>query len=175
MNIWSIKSKLKVPYIPQINENACGAAVLVMVYKYYGLKNIFQEDLFKKYQELEPHGSGNFRFSADSLVSDALTRGFLAFWARADFTNRNNTVSLLELLIRAKIPIIVCQKFTNGQPMIGHFRIVVGIKDNIIYVHDPHVELGGAYKEWEADKFLEYWQPTGQNITGGVFVVIKNL
>ena len=60
---------LKIPYIPQININACGAAALEMIYKYYGLNDVNQQELMKKYQELEPHGSGNFRLTTDNLIN----------------------------------------------------------------------------------------------------------
>jgi len=90
------KKKLGVPYIPQINENACGAAVLEMVYKYYGLENISQDEIFNKYKEFEPYGSGNIRLSTDNLVSDALGRGFLSFWARGDYNNKENSINLLK-------------------------------------------------------------------------------
>ncbi len=173
MNLF-LKTKLKVPYIAQINENACGAAVLEMVYKYYGLENISQQEIFNKYKELEPHGSGNNRFSTDSLVSDSLERGLLSFLARADYDNEESSIRLLKWLTTGlKIPVIVCQKFTDQQPLLGHFRIVVGVKDNIIYIHDPHSENGGAFQEWGFEKFMEFWKPTGANVTGGIFVVIK--
>lgn len=172
---WFSSTKLKVPYIRQINENACGVAVLEMVYKYYGLQDISQQEIMQKYQELEPHGTGNFRITTDNLVSDALSRFFLSFWARADFRNNKNVNQLLTLLINSKIPIIVCQKFTNEQPQLGHFRIVVGIMDNIIFLHDPHQTSGAAYQEWNMEDFLNFWQPTGDNVTGGIFIVIKKL
>jgi len=173
----SYGSKLKVPYIQQINKNACGAAVLEMIYKYYGIKNITQSDIFNKYKEPEPHGTGNNRISTDDLVRDASGQGFLSFWARADYNNKETSFNLLRrLTMESKIPVIVCQKFTNKEPLIGHFRIVVGIKDNnIVYVHDPHVEKGGGFKEWSIDHFMEFWKPTGKNVTGGVFIVIKKL
>jgi len=166
--------KLKVPYISQINDNACGAAVLEMVYKYYGLKNISQEDIFNKYKELEPHGSGNLRLSTGSLVQDAKERGFESDW---DYVDTNDKISSIELLREAtndfKVPVIVCQKFSDEYPLIGHFRIVVGVEGDIVYVHDPHLKTGGAFMKWKADKFMDFWKKTGENVTGGVFVVIK--
>lgn len=174
------EGKLKVPYISQINDNACGAAVLEMVYKCYGLEDILQEEIYEKYKKLEPHGTGNFRIDTNMLVSDALSRGFLSFWAKANYSNTKECFKLLKLLTQeSKIPVIVCQQFTKKQEHsgLGHFRLVVGVstKDNVIYVHDPHKELGGEYQEWELDKFVDYWQPTGENVTGGIFVVIKKL
>ncbi len=165
---------LEVPFIPQINSNACGAAVLEMIYNYYGLKDISQKKLFKKYQELEPHGSGNYRFSTNALLLDARQKGFSSFWGRADYVDIENSIGLLKIFINdLHIPVIVCQKFTEEQPMIGHFRIVLGINNRSIYLHDPNKSIGGAFKKWNIKKFLEFWQPTGNNVTGGVFVVIK--
>lgn len=170
------KNKLKVPYISQVNDAACGPAVLEMVYKYYGIANISQENIFNKYKEFEPLGSGNYRLTTVNLVNDALGMGFSSFWARADYNDKEKIVDLLRrLVIDSKIPLIVCQKFTNEQPQLGHFRIVVGMKNNIVYIHDPHVKDGGAFKEWSIDKFMEFWKPTGSNVTGGIFIVIKKL
>ena len=176
MNIFSrlFKGKLKVPYVPQINDNACGAAVLEMIYKYYGLKNISQEDIFNKYREFEPRGSGNLRLSTDNLVRDAKERGFESIWDRVDTSDKINSIELLrKLTIDFKIPVIVCQKFSDEYPLIGHFRMVVCVKNNIIYVHDPHLKSGGAFIKWKADKFMDFWKKTGDNVTGGVFVIIK--
>src|SRR3989344_7418225 len=86
-----LKRKLKVPYILQINENACGAAVLEMVYRYYGLNDISQEDIFNKYKEHEPYGSGNFRITVDNIVSDAKERGFSSFFYRIYFVYHKDT------------------------------------------------------------------------------------
>ncbi|WKZ24586.1 MAG: papain-like cysteine protease family protein [Patescibacteria group bacterium] len=171
---------LKVPFIYQINENACGAAVLEMVYKYYGLNDVSQEEIYKKYKQLEPHGTGNFRITTDALVADSLRRGFLSFWNKVDYNNPDECFNLLQFLTKkSKIPIIVCQQFTKNEEHkdLGHFRLVVGVdkKNKIIYVHDPHKELGGQYQKWSLDKFVDFWQPTGQNVTGGVFVIIKKL
>ena len=170
------KKRLEVPYIKQINENACGAAVLEMVYKYYGLNNIFQNEIYNKYKEFEPHGSGNTRISVDDIVFDARERNFISFWARADYNNKENSVNLLKLLtVNFKIPIIVCQKFSDEEPLMGHFRIVVGVKDNIIYVHDPSMGNGSAFEKWEIDKFIRFWEPTGENVKGGIFIIIKKI
>lgn len=168
--------KLKVPYIPQINENACGAAVLEMIYKHYGLNNISQLEIMNKYQENEPHNSGNLRITSDNIVADALSRGFLSFWARADYRNRKSVINLFKILTqKSQIPTIVCQKFSDNQPQIGHFRIVVGLEDDNFLIHDPNTSFGGANQKWGIDKFLDYWQPTGLNVTGGIFVIIKKL
>lgn len=168
------KKPLKVPYAAQLNRNACGAAVLEMVYNYYGMKDIFQEKLYEKYQELEPYGSGNYRLSTDNLVLDARNKGFISFWGRADYTNLENAVSLLQTFVKdLRVPVIVCQKFTTEQPLIGHFRVVLMADKDLIYFHDPNPDIGGASQKWPTRKFMEFWQPTGDNVTGGIFVIIK--
>ncbi len=168
-----LMKKLEVPYIHQINKNACGAAVLEMVYQYYGLKDFSQQDLMSKYQQLESHGSGNFQLTTDTLVFDARSRGFNAGWIRANWINPTDSISLLQMLINAGIPIIVCQTFTNDQPLIGHFRIVLGIDESKVYLHDPNLEIGGSNIEWSIEKFLYFWRQTGNNVTGGILIFIN--
>lgn len=164
---------LKLDYIPQININACGAAVLEMVYKYHGLNNISQQELMEKYQEFEPHGSGNFRLTTDNLVADARSKGFNTGWIRANWSSPIDSVSLLKLLIDNGISIIVCQKFTNEQPLIGHFRIVLGVDKEKVYLHDPNPDIGGANVEWGIEDFIDFWKPTGDNVTGGILIFIS--
>ncbi len=165
--------KLEVSYIPQINTNACGAAVLEMIYRYYGLNNFSQEVLMNTYQVLEPHGSGNFQLTTDTLIFDARSKGFNAGWIRANWGNPADSISLLRMIINAGIPAIVCQTFTNDQPLIGHFRIVVGVGENTVYLHDPNSNIGGANMEWTIEKFLYFWRQTGNNVTGGVLIFIS--
>lgn len=164
---------LPVPYIPQINFCACGAAALAMVYKYYKLE-ISQEALFRKYAELEPHGSNNFRITTDNLVEDAVSRGFDAQWARVRFRDEKESMEEVSTLLHNyKIPIIVCQKYTDKQPLIGHFRVVIGADESSVVFHDPDPTFGGPHKKWPITKFMKYWQPTGMNVTGGIMVVIR--
>ncbi len=164
---------LEVPYVQQFNTNTCGAAVLEMIYKYNGLKNISQQELMVKYQELEPHGSGNYRMTTDSLITDARARGFNAGWIRVNWESIKDSISLIKVFMDFGIPVIVCQKFTNELPSIGHFRIVLGIQGEIIYLHDPNIETGGANLEWPISKFMEFWKPTGDNVTGGILCFIN--
>ncbi len=164
---------LEIPYIKQINPNACGAATLEMVYKFYGLDNISQAELMQKYQELEPHGSTNYRMSTQALVTDARKKGFESVYLQANYFNKQDCLSSLKILVETnKIPVIVCQKFTDQMPLIGHFRIVIGVDNDSIYLHDPNIEIGGEKLKWTLDKFIDFWQPTGQNVTGGILCLI---
>ena len=165
---------LKVPYIAQFNSNACGAAVLQMIYEYYGLQDVSQEILFNTYQELEPRGSGNLRMTTDALVQDSRERGFNSGWSRVNYSSNEDSINLLKILVlKNKIPIIVCQKFTEDHPTIGHFRIVLGIDEGFVYLHDPNNEIGGPKLKWPINKFMDFWQWTGDNVTGGIFCYIS--
>lgn len=166
-------SMLAVPYVKQINPNACGAAVLEMIYKFYGIEDISQNDLMQKYQEFEPHGSRNYRLSSETLVIDAKERNFDAVLFRANYKDKQDCLAkLYEFVELNKLPVIVCQKFTNEQPLMGHFRLVVGMNEDFIYVHDPFQDIEGNEAEWTSDQFFEFWQPTGEDVTGGIGCLI---
>jgi len=165
--------KLQVPFVYQINDNACGAAVLEMIYRYYGINNIDQRGIFNQYREIEPALGKELRIATDSLIRDAANRGFQADWDRADYEKRDKSIELLKNFVNDGIPIIVCQQFTKEQPLIGHFRVVVGIGGGTIYLHDPHPKYGGRSLKWSLDQFMDFWQPTGPNVTGGVYIVIR--
>jgi len=167
-----IKRLSKTPYVKQFNENACGPAVLEMIYRYYGIKNVSQEKIYEEYRELDSHSPGNYLMTTDNIVIDARKRGFASFWGRADYDNIENTVKLLKVFIeKLKTPVIVCQKFSEEEPLIGHFRIVLSLDKDFIYLHDPYI--GVRFQKWPIQKFFDFWKPTGLNVTGGVFIIIK--
>lgn len=165
---------IKVPYFLQLHQNSCGAATLQMVYKYYGLENIKQRDIFDRYKKLEPNGSGNFYITNEDMVLDARERGLSAELAQTDYSSEEGVLSLKEFIERG-IPIIVCQQYTREQPDIGHFRVVLDIDDNYVYFHDPASGTGGNELKWSYEEFLNYWQPSGQNVKGGIFILISRL
>ncbi len=77
--------------------------VLEMVYKYYGVGSVSQEEkLMRQYQELEPHGSGNLRITTDSLVTNAQEKGFESEWRRANYLSISECSKLLRKLIKEK-------------------------------------------------------------------------
>ena len=163
---------LNVPFVAQFNTNACGAAALEMVYKYYGKSDITQQEIFNKLKEKEPELRRENRISTDHLVSDAQARGFRAFWDRVDYSEQNEALQVLKYYLSRKTPVIVCQQFTKKSRKIGHFRVVVDVdEDQYIYFYDP--DEGHDLIKWPIDQFMDYWQPTGQNVTGGVYIVIE--
>lgn len=167
-------SPLPVPYIRQINQNACGAAALMMIYKYYGLEDVGQKDIYEKYAEKEPHGSGNFRIRTEHMVQDARDRNFEADWNCVNYVDSDESMDELRILIHEfKIPVIVCQKYTNREPLIGHFRVVLDMTETDVLLHDPDIIIGEASQKWPIEKFMQFWQRTGDNVVGGVMIAIR--
>ncbi len=167
---------LAVPYIPQFRPHACGAAVLEMIYKFYGVEEVSQPDIMKKYEEPELEGSTNTMIATGNLVQDATGKNFVSFWGQVNYQNTEHAVGPLKLFINEMcIPLIVCQQFTEERPKLGHFRIVLGIDDDTVCLHDPDPQTGGKNLSWPISKFMKFWQPTGKNVTGGVFVFISNI
>lgn len=168
---------LDVPFIMQNHPNSCGAAALEMIYKYFGIQGIDQSSIMLQYQELEPHGTGNLRITTDALIADATSRGLTSQWMRAPFRDTEKSLKLLRILVKElEIPVIVCQKYDDDfrNRQIGHFRVVIGIDDRFIYLNDPDMHSGSKNAQWPISKFMEYWQPTGENVTGGIFCMVSN-
>ena len=164
---------LKVPFVKQINKNSCGAAALEMVYKYYGLKKIDQKEIFDRLKTQDLEDPNIFNIATEDLVKDAKEKGFEAFWKRVDYHNIKKSIQLLKQFIDKNIPIIVCQQYTKDEPLMGHFRVVFRVDDKSVYFHDSHPKTGGSSIKWTHKKFIDFWQPTGNNVTGGVYIIIK--
>lgn len=163
---------LKVPYVQQYNDYACGAAVLEMVFKYYNVKNVSQEDIYEKNKELEPHGTGNFRITTQDLVDEAESRNFKAYFKQVNYFSKKESIETLKDFIEKNIPVIVCQQFTSAQNIIGHFRVVIGVDNKYVYVHDPHKDIGSEELKMSHREFVNLWQKTGDNVIGGIYIII---
>ncbi len=72
-----------------------------------------------------------------------------------------------------KIPLIACQKYTDRLPLLGHFRVIIGIENNEVILHDPCPDTGGQNLIWPIKKLREHWKRTGNNVTGGVAIWIS--
>lgn len=166
---------MNIPFINQINENSCGAAVLEMIYKYYGVTNVSQNDIFEKYKQSEPHNSGNFRIKTADLISDAKDRGlYSGYYKIPDLTELSGIELFLKQILNDGVCIIVEQQYLEPRSLVGHFRVITDVGDNFISFHDPHPTTGGANLNWSTSKFLDYWTETGLNVTGGIMVLISN-
>ncbi|MDB4984654.1 MAG: hypothetical protein JWM20_833 [Patescibacteria group bacterium] len=165
---------LNVPFCKQTNGVSCGAACLVMIYEFYGMHSVTQEDILDKYKIQDPHNQG-MRILTSDLVSDARLRGFTSSIIAADITDIKSSMALIKTFIKRGVPIITCQQYSQEKSLSGHFRVVIGIDEKDVIFHDPNDLLeNGALQKMTHESFFELWQPTGENVTGGRFVWISN-
>jgi predicted double-glycine peptidase len=165
---------LEVPFYFQINDDACGAAALKMVYKYFRpskLSKFSQEKVFRNLLETDPHHAQKVRITTDDIVATAHRKGFSAKWGRVS-TNKQELVEQLRFFIEEqKIPVIACQR-SAIDPLLGHFRVIIGINGDEVILHDPDRANGGKAIKWSVENLLDQWKSTGKNVTGGVLIWI---
>jgi hypothetical protein len=107
----------------------------------------------------------------DDLIAEAKRIGFVADWGRVDLDNPAQTLrQIKDFIVIKQMPFIVCQQWTN--PLLGHFRVIVGIDGGDIIMHDASPEIGGANMRWPIARVIDVWRPTGLNVTGGVAIWI---
>jgi predicted double-glycine peptidase len=169
--------QLAVPFVHQISEHACGAAALEMVIRYYRpskLTKFSQEKVFRSFAEHEPLGTGNYRITADNIVGSARNRGFNAGWGRVTPERDRLKNEITNLVVERRIPLIACQRYTDEFYTLGHFRVIIGVEEDAVIIHDPDPKTGGPNQEWAWSKILDYWKQTSLNVTGGVGIWITN-
>jgi ABC-type bacteriocin/lantibiotic exporter with double-glycine peptidase domain len=165
-------NELPVPFVRQINENACGAAAYEMVSKYHGRKIFSQHKAFRKKASLEPTGTGNYQILTDDVVSLAVTRRLHAGWGRVRPEADRLRVEIAQFIGDLKIPPIACVWFRPDLHQLGHFCVIIGYDATGVLAHDP---LEGERLAWSWDHLLARWSQTGGNVTGGVAVwIAKN-
>lgn len=165
---------LNVPFVRQIEEHSCGAAALEMVYRYCGHTTIKQAKIFRKAVELEPHATGNFRMSNGSLIKDALDRNLYACPQVFDVSSAQAAYRGLGwFLVQNRVPVIACQQLSLQEPLLGHYRVIVGLAAHGVILHDPKSQNGS--EKWDWDNFIGHWQGTGKNVvTGGAVIVLRH-
>ena len=163
---------LSVPYCAQFNDYACGAAVLRMVYLFHGI-SVRQEEIFETRREADPF-SGGVKLTAQSLVDDAVSRGFRSRWDRVNHTDAQHSIAQLRTLLETqRTPVIVSQRYTDQHPSLGHFRLVYALGKGGVLLHDPCRRTGGQARRWDIEPFMQRWQPNGTTVMGGVYVVVQ--
>ncbi|MGB8275701.1 MAG: papain-like cysteine protease family protein [Alphaproteobacteria bacterium] len=166
---------LPVSFFEQIKDGACGAAAFEMVFRYYRPSrslNFSQMKLFKKQREREPHGSGSYRITTEELVTVAQNKRFHAGWGRVSPDAVILAQQVRHFVETEQVPLIACQRYTDAEYTIGHFRVITGIDDKAIQFHDPCPKTGGESIVWPLNRFIDHWKQTGQNVTGGVAIWI---
>jgi Papain-like cysteine protease AvrRpt2 len=163
---------LRVPFRQQISDAACGVAALEMVIKYYSQASPFSQRKFvRRLGEHEPHGSGKLRISTQDLVNAACARRFLAGWGRIK-PDVKTLMRQLDCFLNAGVPVIACQRYTDAEPQLGHFRVIYGLEGQRVMIHDPCPKTGGRDLCWSVETLFDYWRQTGLNVTGGVAIWI---
>lgn len=161
---------LSVPHIKQFNDYACGCAVLEMAYKYHGLSNVSQREIYTKSKKLNL-GGGNWILKEETLLADAKNRGFFSVILQLTLDNVNDGVDVLVSFINLQLPVIVCQQWEVNSP-IGHFRIVTGVDKKFVYFRDPNVHSSSECLRWEHHFFFDHWKPNGKMVLGNTLIVI---
>jgi predicted double-glycine peptidase len=169
---------LKVPYFAQVDPTSCGPAAFQMVYKYIRpsrLSKFSQRRLYDKLKAPDPalfreEGSDvvRYRVSVGDLVQSAKNRGLHAAWGRVSPDPATAVTQIRFFVEDESIPLIACQRYSDAESQAGHFRVIVGVDEREVAFHDPSAETGGRECRWPLAKFMDYWRPTGPNVTGGV-------
>jgi ABC-type bacteriocin/lantibiotic exporter with double-glycine peptidase domain len=162
-------SRLQVRFYKQRSENDCGAAALKMVLQYYSHNTQFSPArFFRKRAEKEPYGSGNYRITTGEIVVAAKDRSFSAGWRRVSPVLPELIQQVTHFVHTLATPLIACQRVSDREYLCGHFRVIVGIEDAGVVLHDPY----STTLRWGWEKLSDYWRTTGANVTGGVSIWI---
>jgi hypothetical protein len=122
-------TELPVRFKPQDLDDACGAAALEMVIRYYRpskLTKFSQKTVYRHFAKNEPLGTGNYRIDTEAIITTAKGRGFSAGWGRVDMEKANLQRQISYFVETKGIPLIACQQYTDELYQLGHFRVIIG-------------------------------------------------
>ena len=122
------------PYVHQAKPNSCGAACLLMVYKYFGLNELTEQEVFSSVVGSNSAGSFFPHCRTYRMVADAISRGFAAtgFFSIA-------TKDTILFCRDAKIELILLVRLRNTG--CGHFGVVSNATNGQIYLLDPNATI----------------------------------
>src|ERR1035437_7012652 len=109
---------LNVPHVHQIGATHCGVACLEMVYRYFGISNVSQEDIWEQRKTIKPNSTGEYYMRTQSMVDDLLDRGFNVLFGQISLNNKLCGGSI-KRLISEGLPIIACKQWP-ASPILGH-------------------------------------------------------
>ncbi|MEW6374741.1 MAG: C39 family peptidase [Thermodesulfobacteriota bacterium] len=123
--------KLEVPYFKQEKSTTCGPACIRMVLEYNGIRLSEKEleDIF------ETSWLGN---TCEELASEVEKLGLLSEVVE------NFTMETLKETLNRGIPVIALLDpavLYGGLQGFGHFVIIIGLEQNVIYYHDPDMGI----------------------------------
>lgn len=160
---------LHVPHIKQNGPTHCGVACLEMVYKFFGITDVSQEEIWKKRKTIRQDRSNDY-METRSMVADAVEKEFYVFTGQM-FLEAEKCQSNLQNLLSSDLPVIACKQWSKN-PNYGHFVVIIGVGDNSIVYLDP--ELDRKPQKKKIAHFIREWQLTGNEVIGGEFIVISN-
>lgn len=150
--------KLEVSYFKQEKSTTCGPACIRMVLDYNGIRLSEKEleDIF------ETSWLGN---TCEELASGIEKFGFLSEVVE------NFTLESLKETLKKGMPIIALLDpavLYGGLQGFGHFVIIIGLEENVIYYHDPDMGIEFAkdvqsfFTAWEkfSSKGVTIWKST---------------
>lgn len=155
-----------IPYERQIQrpgERTCGAAVLSMLYRSFGV-SVNQVTVW---EELRQYSSDRTRARTCHLTRHLLEHGFSAVAAR---------LREPETFVFGDFPsvrMIVVHRIRRESDK-GHFSLFVGVDRDrrTVFLHDPQV---GPHREIDVGELLELWTPPspGCEITRNIVVIVS--
>lgn len=167
------------PYLRQINDYTCGPACMSMIFSYFG-DAVDQRALVDVMRTSNETGTLSFdliRGAQFSKLSNTPTQYYVQFPEQAPKNGYNITrklgyaalgfrdgetcwIDALKLHVDKNIPVIVLQRYDENDT-IGHYRVVVGYDDKLIYTHDPWDRDGAARLQgFSFDTFCMLWNYT---------------
>lgn len=164
---------LQVPYLVQLDPHSCGAAALGMVLAATKPRLRFNPSKFANRRLRHTSDGAEREITTDDIVAYARGRGLDAGWRRVSPVLRVMR-GQLSYFLQEGIPPIACQQFPPI-PKRGHFRVIVGIDDDAVTLHDPHFEVGGEAIRMSLRDMWSAWRPTdGGSVTGGVLIWVAD-
>ncbi|MEW6420087.1 MAG: cysteine peptidase family C39 domain-containing protein [Nitrospirota bacterium] len=136
--------KLEIPYFKQGKTTTCGPACVRMVMAYNGIKKSETE----LEETCETSWLGN---TCEELATGAQKAGFEAE------VIENATMESLEDSLRSGIPIIALLDpavLYGGVQGFGHFVVIFGLKEGMVYYHDPDLDKDLVK---DAKAFFDAW------------------
>ena len=114
---------INVPHVHQVGVTHCGVACLEMVYRYFGITNVTQDDIWQLRKTSRPN-SVDYLMLTSSMVQDILSHGFNVIVGQI-ILKENLCLSSIGRHIRQGLPMIVCKQWP-AKPMLGHFVVIIG-------------------------------------------------
>jgi hypothetical protein len=150
---------LAIPYIPQDDPNACGAACLCMVYRSLGIE-CEQSDVLAAVSR--PNARGATRCWTNLMCRDALSRGLAGLIVQA-----RAPAPVPRTCLDASLRVIVNHRL-NPHDRAGHFSVLVAIDEDRVVLHDP---LTGPERTLWREEFLALWTAGGE-VVGQVLLTV---